>query len=176
MTMNYFRFYNIPVTFQPDQKALKKQYYANSKKYHPDFFVAESEEKQARILELSTLNNRAYKVLRDEDARMRYILEQKGIYGKEGENKLPQDFLTEMMELNEEVMEVQFDPAPQSVAAALQKVETLEGKLYGEIQEILQNWTEETGTTEELEKVKNFYLKKRYLLRIKENLSTFAPA
>ncbi len=174
--MNYFDFYNIPMTFKPDAAALKKQFYANSKKYHPDFFATESEEKQAEILELSTLNNRAYKTLKDEEARMKYILDETGVYGKEGENKLPQDFLMEMMDINEEIMELQFDFDKDKYATAMQKIEAFEKSLYADVAEVLENWTQETGTAEDLKKVKNFYLKKKYLLRIKENVSTFAPA
>ena len=175
-SMNYFDFYNIPMTFKPDAAALKKQFYANSKKYHPDFFTTESEEKQAEILELSTLNNRAYKTLKDPDARMKYILDETGVYGKEGENKLPQDFLTEMMDINEEIMDLQFDFDAEKYAAAMQKIEAFEKELYGDVDSILKYWTKTTGTDEDLEKVKNFYLKKKYLLRIRENVSTFAPA
>ncbi len=48
--MNYFEFYNIPVSFLPDQNLVRKKFYAFSKDYHPDFFVNESEEKQNEIL------------------------------------------------------------------------------------------------------------------------------
>ena len=174
--MNYFEFYNIPMTFKVDAAALKKQFYRNSKKYHPDFFTTESDEKQAEILELSTLNNKAYKVLKNADARMKYILDTQGIYGKEGENKLPQEFLMEMMDINEEIMELQFDFNPTAYEKVMEQVDNFEKGLHNEVAGILENWTETTGTEDELKKVKNFYLKKKYLLRIKENVSTFASA
>ncbi len=174
--MNYFELYNIPMTFKVDAAGLKKQFYANSKKYHPDFFATESDEKQAEILELSTLNNKAYKVLKSADARMKYILDEKGVYGKEGENKLPQEFLMEMMDINEEIMELQFDFNPSAYEKVMGQVDNFEKGLHDEVSEILENWTEETGSDEDLKRVKNFYLKKKYLLRIKENISTFASA
>ena len=164
------------MTFKVDAGALKKQFYKNSKKYHPDFFATESEEKQAEILELSTLNNKAYKVLKNADTRMKYILDEKGIYGKEGENKLPQEFLMEMMDINEEIMELQFDFNSSAYEKVMGQVDNFEKSLHDEVSEIIENWTEETGNEEELKKVKNFYLKKKYLLRIKENVSTFASA
>ena len=174
--MNYFEFYNTPMTFKVDAAALKKQFYANSKKYHPDFFATESDKKQAEILELSTLNNKAYKVLKNADARMKYILDEKGMYGKEGENKLPQEFLMEMMDINEEIMELQFDFNPSAYEKVMGQVDNFEKGLHDEVSDILENWTVETGNDEDLKKVKNFYLKKKYLLRIKENVSTFASA
>jgi molecular chaperone HscB len=38
------------------------------------------------VLELSTLNNNAYKTLSDFDKRMKYILELKEVLGEEGKN------------------------------------------------------------------------------------------
>ncbi|NJN78060.1 MAG: DnaJ domain-containing protein [Saprospiraceae bacterium] len=78
-----------------NEKALKKKFYQLSKQFHPDFYTLESEEKQAEILELSTINNDAYKTLSDFDKRMEYILKEKGVYAEEGQNKVPQDFLME---------------------------------------------------------------------------------
>ena len=107
--MNYFEFFEIPISFKVDEAALKRIFYANSKKYHPDFYTLESEEKQAEILELSTLNNQAYKTLSDFDKRMKYILDLKEILAEEGQNQLPQSFLMEMMDINEVLMELEFD-------------------------------------------------------------------
>ena len=91
--MNYFELYEIPVGFSPNQDLIKQKFYALSKKYHPDFYINESQEKQDEVLELSTLNNKAFQVLKDDQKRLHYILELKGQL-VEGENhSLPQDFL-----------------------------------------------------------------------------------
>lgn len=172
--MNYFDFYNIPISFMPNKKALKRTFYANSKKYHPDFYTLETEEKQAEILELSTLNNEAYKTLSDFDQRMKYILDIKSVLAEEGKNKVPNDFLMEMMDINEELMELQFDfdeKKLQQVQTALKEQEQTQ---YQSIAAILENYNDENVSDRELLAIKNFYLKKRYLLRIKNNLSKFA--
>ena len=174
--MNYFDFYDLPMSFRLDQKELKKRFYAKSKAYHPDFYVSESAEKQAEIMEMSTLNNRAYKTLKDEYARMLYILQETGVYGKEGENKLPPEFLMEMMDINEGIMELEFDPSPTAYAAALHKVEDFEQQLKTELGDVLDTWTAENTDQQALERVKDYYLKRKYLLRIKENMAKFAPA
>ncbi|RZL52049.1 MAG: Fe-S protein assembly co-chaperone HscB, partial [Pedobacter sp.] len=44
--MNYFELYELPISFNPDQAIVKQQFYALSKKFHPDFYINESEEKQ----------------------------------------------------------------------------------------------------------------------------------
>uniref|UniRef100_UPI003D7F577D DnaJ domain-containing protein n=1 Tax=Pedobacter sp. TaxID=1411316 RepID=UPI003D7F577D len=90
--MDYFELYGLPVSFNPDLAIVKQKFYELSKKYHPDFFINESQEKQEEVLELSTLNNKAYQVLSDPQKRLHYILSIKGLI-KEGENYvLPQSF------------------------------------------------------------------------------------
>ena len=172
--MNYFDFYQIPLNFTVDEAALRKTFYANSKKYHPDFFTLESDEKQAEILELSTLNNKAYHTLKDPDLRMKYILDLKGTLAEEGQNKLPQAFLMEMMDLNEALMELEFDFDAAAHARSLAEVQALEEKLYQTVATILESYKDEASSPEELKQIGNYYLKKRYLLRIKENLDKFA--
>ena len=91
--MNYFELYDLQISFNPDQKLVKQKFYALSKQYHPDFYINESQEKQAEVLELSTLNNKAFQILKDPQRRLHYILELKGVL-VEGENyALPQSFL-----------------------------------------------------------------------------------
>ena len=172
--MNYFEFYDIPLSFLPDPAQLKRIFYANSKKYHPDFFTQESAEKQDEILELSTLNNQAYQILKNPDQRMKYILQLKGILEEEGQNSIPQDFLMEMMELNEAMMELEFDPSPKALQQVQQNLETQETALYTAIHPLLEQYQDTPDQEESLNNIKEYYLKKRYLLRIRENLDKFA--
>ena len=172
--MNYFEFYNIPVSFKVDNAALKDIFYSNSKKYHPDFYTLESDEKQAEILELSTLNNEAYKTLKDFDKRMKYILDQKGIMNEEGQNKIPQSFLMEMMEINEALMELEFDFDEVKKNESLNQLQNQESSIYSEVEKIIENYEDNTTNEEELKSIKDYYFKRRYLLRIRENLDKFA--
>lgn len=174
--MNYFDFYNIPISFKVDKNQLKKTFYKNSKKYHPDFFTLESEEKQQEILELSTKNNEAYEMLTDFDKRMKYVLELKGILSEEGKNKIPQDFLMEMMDINEAIMELQFDFDKTIFEKAKSDTQELENQLFREVESIVENYDDTNATEAELNSLKNYFLKKRYLFRIFENLNKFAAA
>lgn len=172
--MNYFEFFDIPVAFKIDEAELKRRFYENSKKYHPDFYTLESDEKQAEILELSTLNNEAYQTLSDFDRRLKYILELKNALAEEGKNKVPQDFLMEMMEINESLMELEFDFDEAKYAEAMQQIKAQESNIYAEVESLIEHYDDEKATDAELSAIKDFYLKKRYLLRIRENLSKFA--
>ncbi len=173
--MNYFEFYHLPISFLLDEAALKKTFYANSKRYHPDFFTLEDEARQNEILELSTLNTQAYKTLSDFDRRMKYVLELKDIFEEEGKNSLPQDFLMDMMDINESIMELEFDFDETAYEKVLKDAQNIENQIFEDIKFIIENYQDGVTLQSDLEKVKNFYLKKRYLLRILENVSKFAP-
>lgn len=174
--MDYFAFYNLSESFLPDEKAVKSKYYELSRQYHPDFHATENPEKQQEILQLATQNTNAYRTLSDFDRRMQYILQQNGRLEEGKNNELPGDFLLEMMELNEQIMELEFD----FDAAAFTRVsEASVGRLAAleaGILPVLQRYPELEGVTREaaLDEVKIYYLQKKYLLRIQESLSKFA--
>jgi molecular chaperone HscB len=175
--MQYFDFFELPVSFLVDETALRKQYYAKSKRFHPDFYSMEPEDKQAWALEQSTLNNQAFTTLSDPDRRMQYILQQKGLLGDEQKQAvMPPDFLMEMMDINEAIMDLQMDMDTQRWEKTLRQVQEIEDQLTQSIQPVLERYSDQENASVDLEAVKIFFLKKRYLLRIKENLFTFAPA
>jgi molecular chaperone HscB len=171
--MNYFELYELPISFNPDQDAIKRMFYALSKKYHPDFYINESSEKQDEVLELSTLNNKAFQVLKDPQKRLHYILSLKGQL-VEGENyTLPQDFLMEMMDVNETLMELQFDKDEEKLKAVRNEVAQIEKTLLDELQALTISFDTHNGSDGEilLKSIKDLYYRNKYLVRIKESLS-----
>jgi len=169
---DYFEFYGLPVSFNPDQALVKKKFYEFSKLYHPDFFINESDEKQAEVLELSTVNNKAYQVLSDSQKRLHYILELKGVLA-EGENYvLPQSFLMEMMEVNEALMDMQFDPDAEKLAALKDEVAGIEKAISDEIISLTSDFDmkSEAEQVKLLAAVKDLYYRNKYLLRIKDSI------
>jgi len=173
--MKYFEFYNIPESFILDEKAIKAKYYQLSREYHPDFYANEPQEKQQEILQLSTLNTNAYRTLSDADQRMQYILKEHGLL-EEGKNEIPSNFLMDMMEINEELMELEFDFDAAKFHEIGEKSAGIVAQLDNDILPVLQRYPELHGVTkdEALDEVKTYYLKKKYLLRIQETLSKFA--
>ncbi|WP_214225544.1 iron-sulfur cluster co-chaperone HscB C-terminal domain-containing protein [Pedobacter sp. B4-66] len=170
---DYFSFYGLPLSFNPDAALVKQKFYEFSKKYHPDFYINESDEKQAEVLELSTVNNKAYQVLSDPQKRLHYILELKGLL-TEGENYvLPQSFLMDMMDINETLMDLQFDPDPIKLAALKEDVNGVEKGLSDEIVTLTTSF--EVQDTEEQNKtliaVKDLYYRTKYLLRLRESIA-----
>ena len=174
--MNYFEIYDIPESFLLDEKALKNTYYKRSREFHPDFHANETPEKQQEMLQRSTQNTNAYRTLSDPDLRMQYILKQHGLLEEGKNNELPSDFLMDMMDLNEELMELEFDFDADRFHALGERSSGLMAQLDNDILPTLQRYPERHGITKEeaLQQVKTYYLKKKYLLRIQETLSKFA--
>ena len=172
--MEYFDFYELPVSFVLDKKKLRRLFLLKSKEYHPDFYTLESEEKQAEILALSTLNNQAYKILSDEEKRLKYILTHKGMIGEGIKNTMPPSFLMETMEINEQVMELQFDFDAAKYQKLLSIVQEKEAVLEEKGQVLLADYAKINGEEQKkLEEIRDYYLQKRYLLRLKENIAQF---
>ena len=170
--MNYFEFYNLPISFELDEKQLRQLFLKKSKQYHPDFYTLESEEKQAEILELSTLNNEAYKLLKDANKRLQYVLELKGLLGDPKTNALPQSFLMEMMDVNEQVMELQFDYDAATHQQLQQDLEKAKAALKTTVQSLLENYDDNTASEEDLLAIRDYYYKNQYLKRLEENINS----
>jgi molecular chaperone HscB len=159
--MNYFDLFSIPVTLAPNRSLLTKKYFELQKKYHPDFFTQDDEEGQANALEMSSAINKAYKVLQQPDATLKYVLQLKGLLEEEEKYPLPPDFLMEVMELNERLDD--------DNAAA--KVQQFENDIYAEVKSIIDNYDDSSISEKELLQLKDYYFKKKYLQRILERIN-----
>jgi len=174
--MNYFQFYDIPLSFNPDQTLVKKKFYELSKTYHPDFYINESEEKQQEILEKSTLNNKAYQTLSNSAKLLPYLLSLQGVLLEGEKYNLPQSFLMEMMEVNEALMELEFDADEEGIEKAITDVELMEKSLENELSRAITQYENEPeeGKNTVLDLIKDIYYRKKYLLRIRESIDKFA--
>jgi molecular chaperone HscB len=174
--MNYFELYELPVSFELDEGALKRKFYELSKRYHPDFYINETPEKQAEVLELATLTNKAYQVLSDLQKRIEYILELKGLLSEDVQYQLPQEFLMEMMEVNEALMDLEFENNPPLLNQITEKIALMEQDLLAELQDATRKFdTANTDAQQEIvQKIKDIWYRQKYLLRIRESLNRFA--
>ncbi|WP_295667581.1 Fe-S protein assembly co-chaperone HscB [uncultured Mucilaginibacter sp.] len=171
--MNYFEFYGLKESFTPDAGMLKKKFYELSKQYHPDFYANEDDEKQQEILELSTLNNKAWQTLSDPFKRLEYILKCHELLQDGAKPQLPADFLMEMMDINERLMEVDNAAELGHIAA---EVLAIEDDIEQDLQQAMLGYEQlnHTAKEERLNKIADCYYRQKYLLRIKESLNTFA--
>jgi molecular chaperone HscB len=171
--MNYFDFYEIPEAFNVDEALVKKKFYQLSKQYHPDFYANEGDEKQQEILELSTLNNKAYQTLLNPAKRLEYVLRLHNLVAEGAKPQLPSGFLMEMMDINERLMEA--DDA-QQLAAITGEVLAVEGDMNEKLESLTAAYEQLDDTAKEsrLIAIADIYYRQKYLLRIKESLDTFA--
>lgn len=168
--MNYFELFEQPISFELDLDRLTSQYYNLSKKYHPDRFTLASEQDQAAALEKSAEVNKAFKILKDENSRIRYILDLFNAAPQEGKEKMSQEFLLEMMDLNEAIMEYKFDPSNEKEVKIREQIETFKVELDTTAHPLKANFDFSNPNREELDKIKTLYLKKKYLKRLEDNL------
>ncbi len=173
--MTYFEFYGLPQTLNLDEGLLRRLFYQKSKEHHPDVHTLADDDTQARNLDIASFNNDAYRTLSNPTLRLKYVLQLHGLLGDEKQQpKIPADFLMEMMELNETLAELEFEPNPEKLKKVTQDVDILEQTLDNQVNTQLHHWSIETNQPGDLEKLQDYFLKKRYLLRIRENLSKFA--
>ena len=168
---NYFDFYGIPESFEPDETLIKRKFYELSKKYHPDFYVNEDEAAQDRVLELATLNNEAYKVLSDPGKRIAYILGSKGMIAEGDKYTLPQDFLMEMMDVNEALMDLQMEPDAERLEQVKRDIAKIDAALQAEMKEHTAAYSSAPEPRKVLEAIRDIWYRQRYLWRLEESLA-----
>lgn len=172
---NYFELYDIKPSLQPDKALLKKQFYQLSKQYHPDRLVLADEQVRADGLKKAAQINEAYQILNDEERLLAYVLRLHSVLEEEEKYALPPAFLMEMMELNEALEDYEAQPNEERLGAMVKNA--LEEQLvqwdleFAPLRMSYNNGTEDKAL---LLRLKDFYFRKKYLLRIQERYLTFA--
>ena len=160
-TDNYFRFYGLLPSFDLDTAELRRLFLEKSKAFHPDYFE-DDHALQGKAIEVTAYNNKAFKALNSPTERLKYLI-QINSSEAEGPQKLPQDFLMEMLELNEQIDEFSFAENNSTLKAAIELelnagLENLMTHLIALVKE--ENWTE----------AKSELLKLNYLERLSARL------
>lgn len=118
---DYFSFFGLPRKLDIDAAELDKDFYALSRKLHPDLYAKASNQEQAWSLQQSSHLNDAYRTLKDPVKRTQYLLQLEGVELEEqskaateqarasGQVKkqiVPPDLLEEVFELNMQLEEL----------------------------------------------------------------------
>jgi len=119
--MSYFEVFSLPAKLHIDTAALEKQFYAQSRRLHPDRFASKPAAEQEEALRQSSLLNDAYRTLKDPIARTQYLLKIEGVEleeqskaatdaaragGAEKKQIVPPELLEEVFELNMQLQEM----------------------------------------------------------------------
>jgi molecular chaperone HscB len=162
--MNYFELFEIPIQLKVDKTQLTKKYFELSRKYHPDFFTNAAEEEKIMTLERSASLNKALKTFQHPDETIKYVLQLKGLLQDEEKYELPKDFLMEVLEINELLM----DDAGKTGLPT--RIAQLQSDIYEPVKEIVEGYQEGITSEKELLLVKEYYYKKKYIDRIMKEL------
>ena len=122
--VDYFSFFGLPRKLTLDTAALEREFYALSRKLHPDLYAQAESEEQTWSLQQSSLLNDAYRTLKDPIRRTQYLLRLEGVELEEqsktatdrarqtGEVKkqvVPPDLLEEVFEFNMQLEELRMN-------------------------------------------------------------------
>jgi molecular chaperone HscB len=164
--MDYFELFNIPVSLFVDASGIKKRFYELSRKYHPDFFSNASNEDQSESLEMSAMLNKALKVFSNPDETIKYVLLLKGLLVEEEKYQLPNDFLMDVMDINEQLMDAKMDGDEAQMTTLKQQIANLQTDIYEPVKNIVEHYQEGVTSEKELLQVKKYYFQKKYLARM----------
>lgn len=173
METNYFELLNVPFAYALDKGLLKRNFLIKSKEAHPDFFTQDSDEAQSAALDQSAKLNDAYQILNNDERRLNYILEQRGVVLKDEKHQLSNVFLMEMMDLNEAIDELQSTDS-EGLARLQGEVAVAMNGNDIEIGKAIETAEQNGWNDAEKAVLKEIFYRRKYLLRILEKLSTFA--
>jgi len=154
---DYFALFSLPQHLHIDLAALEKNFYAQSRKLHPDRFAAKPAAEQAAALSASSQLNDAYRTLRDPIARTEYLLSLQGIQleeqsraatdlakstGTAKKQVAPPDLLEEAFELNMALEEMKMGGDDPDARRELESARAKFSAMLLEIQQTLEAlWT-----------------------------------
>ena len=178
--VDYFTFFGFPRKLDLDTAVLEKEFYALSRRLHPDVFARAESTERAWSLEQSSMLNDAYRTLKDPIKRTEYLLRLEGVELEEqskqatekaratGELKkqvVPPDLLEEVFELNMHLEELRMqkkagedDPALlEEIGKAKLSLEEEYDVLFNELKSEWKKWDAavDSGSEEELIKIRD---------------------
>jgi len=178
--MNYFEVFGLPKFLDIDLAALEKSFHALSRKYHPDYFSTASAEEKQQALRMTALLNDAYRTLKHPIRRVEYLVNLEGF--KPDGSKVPQSFLMEVFEINEQMQEMKAgDASPQRVEALRREIEHRAAEFDAQIEAASEQWdnlvrakASETQLRSQLSKLTEILSKASYIRNLEQDLEESA--
>ncbi|XP_058464359.1 co-chaperone protein HscB [Malaya genurostris] len=152
---DFFTLLDVPNTFSVNTSILSSNFRQLQTILHPDKFSQKSDKEKMNSLEWSSLINKAYKTLSIPLERAIYILHKKGISIDEENTSVDPDFLSDVMDLNEQVEE----------AASTTDLEAIAKSLNSDVDHLYTS-LHKYFSSNELDKAKSTLVRLKYLLNI----------
>ena len=161
--VDYFAFFGLPYKLGLDTAQLERDFYALSRKLHPDINARADGPEQEWSLEKTSQLNDAYRILKDPISRTEYLLRLQGVQleeqskaatdearrtGTVKKQVVPPDLLEEVFELNMQLEELRMnkkmgedDPAlEQELQNAKQRLVSKQSEMLTELQTAWTQW------------------------------------
>lgn len=167
--MTHFELFDIPLSFFPDQKLIRSKFYALSRLYHPDLQGEADENKQGELLQKSGELNAAYKTLGSFNTLVPYVLRLKGELNDEEKAAVSPQFLMEMMDVNESLMEAKMEEDQERLASIAFEVKEFQDDITNAWKNLCKEY-DRKGDESLLATIKDYYLRNRYLERLQDQL------
>jgi molecular chaperone HscB len=184
---DYFSFFGLPRKLEMDEAVLEREYYALSRKLHPDVYSRASTREQAWSLEKTSQLNDAYRTLRDPILRTEYLLGIEGIHweeqsklateqartsGVEKKQLVPPELLEEAFELNMLLEEARMGGADSDVREQLgESAKGLATRMDGLQNELHQAWQQwDAGDHAAAERMVDVLHRRTYLSNLQREI------
>lgn len=163
--VDYFTFFGLPYKLNLDTAQLERDFYALSRKLHPDINARANGPEQEWSLEKTSQLNDAYRTLRDPISRTEYLLRLQGVQleeqskaateearrtGAVKKQVVPPDLLEEVFELNMQLEQLRMnrkmdedDPSlAQEIREAKEHLVAKQSEMLAELQSVWNQWDE----------------------------------
>jgi len=177
---DFFSFFGLPRMLQLDEAALEHEFYALSRKLHPDVYSRATAREQAWSLEKTSQLNDAYRTLKDPISRTEYLLMLEGIqleeqskiateqaraFGTEKKQTVPAELLEEAFELNMLLEEAKMGGVDDDLRAQLNATrEALTTRLNAMQEELRAAWKQwDSGDSEAKAQMVDVLQRRSYL-------------
>ena len=154
--MTHFEFFGLRKKLNLDEQQLQKEFYALSRKLHPDVYARATANEQDWSLQKTSQLNDAYRTLKDPIARTKYLLSLEGIQleeqsksatdaarqsGEEKKQAVPPELLEEVFDLNMQLQELKMgERDPETIAQLGSAKKNFEQKLDDSNFELRKYW------------------------------------
>lgn len=153
---DYYALFGIAPKLNLDLRDLERQFYALSRKLHPDMHPLD----QQHALDATAQLNDAYRTLRDPITRAEYLLKQNGFdIGEQGSKNVPPELLEEVFELN---MALEDSPSHSDLEDARRKFAGLRDEVDQELAAKFEEY-DRSGEKLVLSEIRGLLNRRRYI-------------
>ncbi len=164
-SQNYFELFGLDVNFDVDVNFLLASYRELQAQFHPDRFVGGTDQDRRMAMQVTTFINEAYQVLKDEQLRARYLLQNQGVpFDAEKDTTQDLEFLAAQMNLREEIDEVENQSEP------LDRLDKLAREARNLKQELVQQYQREYAH-KAWDQAKDTVLKMQFFSRLQQQIA-----